>query len=250
MRSAAQPWQPDSSLRSAVREGEALAAAVAESAEQAYRDWCEQTGHQDPQAFFDAAHRGRRWRAAPTALLGQLVLNRSPQAASYAEALAEACRAAQTLGVPNPRTAGNAAVAVAAQLGALTAPQSRTTTQPEVIDMLRVLEESSLDLTSMDIPGGFSGIDSTEDAKMRPELVEGQPAGASKSSVHIRGRSASGEACEKKAESWRPRLSPNPRHSRNCSPNLTPLSASRRSKPKSTGKWQCFGWRRCAARRA
>ncbi len=176
----------------AVREGEALAAAVAESAEQAYRDWCEQTGHQDPQAFFDAAHRGRRWRAAPTALLGQLVLNRSPQAASYAEALAEACRAAQTLGVPNPRTAGNAAVAVAAQLGALTAPQSRTTTQPEVIDMLRVLEESSLDLTSMNIPGGFSGIDSTEDAKMRPEsdnmrpeLVEGQPAGAAKSSAHI-----------------------------------------------------------------
>ena len=71
----------------AVREGEALAAAVAESAEQAYRDWCDQTGHQDPQAFFDAAHRGRRWRAAPTALLGQLVVNRSPHAASYAEAL-------------------------------------------------------------------------------------------------------------------------------------------------------------------
>ena len=53
----------------AVREGEALAAAVAESAEQAYHDWCTQTGHQDPQAFFDAAHRGRRWRSAPTALL-------------------------------------------------------------------------------------------------------------------------------------------------------------------------------------
>ena len=66
----------------AVREGEALAAAVAESAEQAYLDWGEQTGHPDPQAFFDAAHRGRRWRAAPTALLGQLVLNRSPQAAT------------------------------------------------------------------------------------------------------------------------------------------------------------------------
>ncbi|HXR67355.1 MAG TPA: AAA family ATPase, partial [Dermatophilaceae bacterium] len=73
----------------AVREGEALAAAVAESAEHAYLDWGEQTGHPDPQAFFDAAHRGRRWRAAPTALLGQLVLNRSPQAATYAEALAE-----------------------------------------------------------------------------------------------------------------------------------------------------------------
>ena len=37
---AAAGLQPDA----AVREGEALAAAVAESAEQAYRDWCEQTG--------------------------------------------------------------------------------------------------------------------------------------------------------------------------------------------------------------
>ena len=60
----------------AAREGEALAAAVAESAEGAYLDWGEQTGHADPQAFFDAAHRGRRWRAAPTVLLGQLVVNR------------------------------------------------------------------------------------------------------------------------------------------------------------------------------
>ena len=86
---------------------------------------CEQTGHPDPQAFFDAAHRGRRWRAAPTVLLGQLVLNGSPNAASYAEAMAEVCRAAQTLGVPNARTAGNAAVAAAAQLGALTQLRSR-----------------------------------------------------------------------------------------------------------------------------
>jgi hypothetical protein len=153
-----------------VREGEALAAAVAESAEQAYRDWCEQTGQQDPQAFFDAAHRGRRWRAAPTALLGQLVVNRSPQAASYAEALAEACRAAQTLGVPNPRTAGNAAVAAAAQLAALTAPRVPTTSQPEVVDMLRALDESLLDLSSSAIPGGLP---------IRPEPVEGRPPGAS-----------------------------------------------------------------------
>ena len=108
----------------AAREGEALAAAVAESAEGAYLDWGEQTGHADPQAFFDAAHRGRRWRAAPTVLLGQLVVNRSPVANGYAEAMAEVCRAAQTLGTPNPRTAGNAAVAAAAQLGALAPPPS------------------------------------------------------------------------------------------------------------------------------
>jgi hypothetical protein len=158
---AAARLQPEA----AVREGEALAAAVAESAEQAYRDWCEQTSHPDPQSFFDAAHRGRRWRAAPTVLLGQLVLEKSPSAARYAEALAEVCRAAQTLGVPNPRTAGNAAVAAAAQLGALTAPEPRTTTRPEVLDMLRALDESSLDLSSFDIPGGLPYIGSD----LRPE---------------------------------------------------------------------------------
>jgi Holliday junction resolvasome RuvABC ATP-dependent DNA helicase subunit len=138
----------------AVREGEDLAAAVAESAEQAYLDWGEQTRHADPQAFFDAAHRGRRWRAAPTVLLGQLVVNRSSEAASYAEAMAAVCHAAQTLGLPSPRTAGNAAVAAAAQLGALT-PPSPATTRPEVAAMLQALSQSTLDLSSLDLPGGF-----------------------------------------------------------------------------------------------
>ena len=162
----------------AVREGEALAAAVAESAEQAYLDWGAQTGHSDPQAFFDAAHRGRRWRAAPTALLGQLVLNRSPQAARYAEALAEVCRAAQTLGEPNPRTTGNAAVAAAAQLGALTPPPTPATTQPEVVAMLRALNQSMLDLSSLDLPGGLPELP-PEPAGMRPEPagIRPEPAG-------------------------------------------------------------------------
>jgi SpoVK/Ycf46/Vps4 family AAA+-type ATPase len=167
----------------AVREGEALAAAVAESAEQAYRDWCEQTGHRNPQAFFDAAHRGRRWRAAPTALLGQLVLNRSPNAASYAEALVDVCRAAQSLGIPNPRTAGNAAVAAAAQLGALTAPEPRTTTRPEVLDMLRALDQTSLDLSSLDLtlpnlpptPVEAPSPIPTEDAAKKAEASEPKP---------------------------------------------------------------------------
>jgi hypothetical protein len=199
----------------AVREGEALAAAVAESAEQAYRDWCDQTGHQEPQDFFDAAHRGRRWRAAPTALLGQLIINRSPHAAGYAEALAEACRAAQTLGVPNARTAGNAAVAAAAQVGALTPPTSPETTQPAVIEMLRVLDQSSLDLSSLDLrlpPGSFPGIGSAEDAKMRPELVEGQPPGTSTGSVHItEGAVTSGEPSDKKTESSETKAEPEPK---------------------------------------
>jgi hypothetical protein len=158
----------------AVREGEALAAAVAESAEQAYLDWGAQTGHSDPQAFFDAAHRGRRWRAAPTALLGQLVLNRSPQAARYAEALAEICRAAQTLGEPNPRTAGNTAVAAAAQLGALTPPPTPATTQPQVVAMLRALNQSMLDLSSLDLPGGLPELP-PEPAGMRPEPAGMRP---------------------------------------------------------------------------
>jgi SpoVK/Ycf46/Vps4 family AAA+-type ATPase len=189
----------------AVREGEALAAAVAESAEQAYRDWCDQTGHEDPQAFFDAAHRGRRWRAAPTALLGQLVVNRSPNAASYADALAEACRAAQTLGAPNPRTAGNAAVAASAQLAALSRPPVPDTTRPAVAEMLRALEQSSLDLSSLDLilpPGAFPGIgpdgadsaERTTRSNLRPEPVEPQAAGTTPDTAQ------KVEAAEPKAE--------------------------------------------------
>jgi ATPase family associated with various cellular activities (AAA)/AAA lid domain len=190
----------------AVREGEALAAAVAESAEAAYRDWCDQTGHQEPQDFFDAAHRGRRWRAAPTALLGQLIINRSPHAASYAEALAEACRAAQTLGVPNARTAGNAAVAAAAQVGALTPPTAPETTQPAVMEMLRVLNQTSLDLSSLDIQGGLPEIGSDlrrEQPSLRPEPVEGHPS-ASAGSARMTEDSAQG------ADSSKPPAKPEP----------------------------------------
>jgi ATPase family associated with various cellular activities (AAA)/AAA lid domain len=159
----------------AVREGEALAAAVAETAEQAYLNWGEQTGHPDPQAFFDAAHRGRRWRAAPTVLLGQLVVNRSPQAGGYAEAMAEVSRAAQTLGTSTPRTAGNAAVAAAAQLGALNPPPVPATTRPEVAAMLRALNQSTLDLSSMELnlPSTFPGIDPT--VEPRPDQRVSQP---------------------------------------------------------------------------
>lgn len=181
----------------AVREGEALAAAVAESAEQAYLDWGQQTGHGDPQAFFDAAHRGRRWRAAPTVLLGQLVLNRSPKAADYAEAMADVCRAAQTLGAPSPRTAGNAAIAAAAQVSALSSPPAPATTRPEVTEMLRTLnlsslnlssrELNSLDLSSLDLPGGFPALDSAlrhPPPDVRPKPDDEPNPGASTSSAH------------------------------------------------------------------
>jgi SpoVK/Ycf46/Vps4 family AAA+-type ATPase len=170
----------------AAGEGEALAAAVAESAEQAYLDWSEQTGHQDPQAFFDAAHRGRRWRSAPTVLLGQLVVNRSPKAADYAEAMAEVARAAKTLGAPNPRTAGNAAIAASAQLGAVNPPGVRATTQPDVADMLRALELNSLDLSSLDLPGGLPMLDPNlhpDQNTMPIEPVEGRSPSASTGSA-------------------------------------------------------------------
>ena len=168
----------------AIGEGEALAAAVAESAEQAYVDWGEQTGHADPQEFFDAAHRGRRWRASPTVLLGQLVVNRSPQATHYAEAMADVARAAQTLGTPTPRTTGNAAVAAAAQLGALN-PAGPATTQPEVVAMLQALNQSMLDLSSLDLPGGFPGIDPatpTEPPDLRADRITEGSARIAKSS--------------------------------------------------------------------
>jgi adenylate kinase family enzyme len=186
----------------AVREGEALAAAVAESAEQAYRDWCEQTGNQDPQAFFDAAHRGRRWRAAPTVLLGQLVLNGSPNAASYAEAMAEVCRTAQTLGAPNARTAGNAALAAAAQLGALNPSPIAATTRPEVVDMLRALDLSSLDLSSLDLSSdlrlGHPNL--RTEHPQHPERVDGEPDA---------GRNV--EASEKKVGAPEPKAEPEPK---------------------------------------
>ena len=242
--------------QAAVREGEALAAAVAESAEQAYLDWGEQTGHPDPQAFFDAAHRGRRWRAAPTALLGQLVLNRSPQAANYAEALAEVCRAAQTLGEPNPRTAGNAAVAAAAQLAALNPPPMPATTRPEVAAMLRALNQSSLDLSALDLSAlDLSSLDlSTLDL---PGGIPGlAPGGALDLLVSALSRSraappsaATGSA-QPTEDNSRPSPDPSPRRLTNFLQSLMPWSASPQSRQRSTGKWPCFESRRCAARRA
>ena len=183
----------------AVREGEALAAAVAESADQAYLDWGEQTRHPNPQAFFDAAHRGRRWRAAPTVLLGQLVVNKSPGAGDYATAMADVCHAAQALGQPSSRTAGNAAVAAAAQLGALTSPPPPATSRPEVAAMLQALNQSMLDLSSLDVPAAFPEIGND----MRPEPAEGQmPDPSAQGSAH---------ATDEKAESPGAKPEPKPK---------------------------------------
>lgn len=104
-------------------EGAILAAAVAESTPRAAVDWAAQVATDGSvpttQDFFDAAVRGRRWRAAPTRLLGELVAAGAPAAAEYARALVEVCSAACALGEPTLRVIGNASVAASAQLGAV-----------------------------------------------------------------------------------------------------------------------------------
>jgi hypothetical protein len=95
-----------------------LAAALAESAPGASADWGKAVEGATTQDFFDAAVRGRRWRGAPTAVLGELIVEGSAEKAAYAEALAEVASAACTLGEPTMRVVGNASVAAAAQLQA------------------------------------------------------------------------------------------------------------------------------------
>ena len=114
-------------------DGGALAAAVAESAPGAAASWAAAVGGGTTQDFFDAATRGRRWRAAPTATLSGLVAQGSSHSAPYAQALAEVASAACDLGEPTMRVIGNASVAAAAQLtaaGARSIPAAPTTTAP------------------------------------------------------------------------------------------------------------------------
>jgi hypothetical protein len=99
------------------REGEALAATVSEPSKGSFVDWSEQTGRaRSAEDFFDAASRGRRYRSAPTATMSLLAAQGSTQAPAYAAALGDVALAAATLGDPDPRAAGNAHLAAAAQL--------------------------------------------------------------------------------------------------------------------------------------
>ena len=117
-------------VAAARREALQLAAAVAESAPGAASDWAAAagvtasgataSGASATQAFFDAASRGRRWRESPTAILSGLVAQASSSAGDYAQALARVASAACGLGEPTMRVIGNASVAAAAQLGAVT----------------------------------------------------------------------------------------------------------------------------------
>ncbi|MFL6168352.1 MAG: AAA family ATPase [Ornithinibacter sp.] len=111
-----------------------LAAAVAESAPGAAADWGAAVGGASTQDFFDAASRGRRWRGAPTAILGMLAAQQSPHALAYAQALAEVAAAACELGEPTMRVVGNASVAAAAQLSAVRPEAAGALRAGEVMD--------------------------------------------------------------------------------------------------------------------
>ncbi|GAB2765738.1 hypothetical protein GCM10027020_17850 [Nocardioides salsibiostraticola] len=152
------------------REGECLAATVAEPARGAYVDWLAQTGSQGgAEDFTNAASRGRRFRASPTPSMSHLAAGRSAHAPAYARALGDVALAACSLGEDNPRVVGNAATAAAAQLGE--APSTMPTVLREPVPgvgehlLARVLDQlgevqkkmTNLDLSETDQrgPGSF-----------------------------------------------------------------------------------------------
>ncbi|HET8594188.1 MAG TPA: AAA family ATPase [Intrasporangium sp.] len=114
-------------------EGLRVAAALAESAPGAPSEWIEAARpgttelREINSAFFDAAVRGRRWRAYPTTLLTELAAAGSPSAAPYAKALTGVAAAACTLGEPSVTVTANAAAASAAYLSAVRQPRHAPT---------------------------------------------------------------------------------------------------------------------------
>jgi hypothetical protein len=111
---------------SARQEGAAFAAAIAESAPGAAKEWAEQLGCTVGD-FFDAAVSARRWRGAPTATLTALIEAGGWGAAGYARALTEVAAAACSLGEPTMRVVANASAAAAAQLAAAGVSPAPTT---------------------------------------------------------------------------------------------------------------------------
>ena len=105
-------------------EGLRVAAALAEAVPGAATGWAEvaQPGVTDLAringAFFDAASRGRRWRASPTDLLEVLVASRSSLADEYARALTEVASAAVMLGTAPIWVIANATAASSTYLAA------------------------------------------------------------------------------------------------------------------------------------
>ncbi|HWJ66137.1 MAG TPA: AAA family ATPase [Nocardioides sp.] len=99
-------------------EGEAVAATVSERSRGAFVAWSEQTGRAvSAEEHALAAKRGNRFRAGPTPLMSQLLLEKSARAADYAGALADVALAGSRLGEPGPDAVGAAATVTTAQLG-------------------------------------------------------------------------------------------------------------------------------------
>ncbi|MDQ6522307.1 AAA family ATPase [Nocardioides sp. LHD-245] len=104
-------------------EGEAVAATVSERSRGAFVDWCAQTGRErSAEEHMLAAKRGNRFRAGPTPLMSQLLLERSAESADYAGALADVAIAGSRLGEPGPDAIGAATTVTTAQLGGSTGP--------------------------------------------------------------------------------------------------------------------------------
>lgn len=99
-------------------EGERLAAAVAENVPGAPAAWGRALGVAAVGEFFDAASSARRWRTAPTDLLGHLVRDGSPHAEAYARALAGVTSAACDLGDPSLDVIARASTTAAVHLEA------------------------------------------------------------------------------------------------------------------------------------
>ncbi|WP_082574091.1 MULTISPECIES: AAA family ATPase [unclassified Nocardioides] len=99
-------------------EGEAVAATVSERSRGAFVVWSEQTGRAvSAEEHALAAKRGNRFRAGPTPLMAQLLLEKSTHSADYAGALADVALAGSALGEPGPDAIGAATTVTTAQLG-------------------------------------------------------------------------------------------------------------------------------------
>ncbi|WP_211223209.1 AAA family ATPase [Propionicicella superfundia] len=158
-------------------EARQLSAAVAEPAGGAYLVWTAALGLEpSAEAFFEAAVKGRRFRASPTPLLSRLSWTDPSAARRYAAALADVCAAAAALAPSDDLVAGAARSARAAQASAVSPggtpadPMDDFAARgPQLLDqVLTRLQEStrrvrdlgsgpSLDLSGLDpaTPGAF-----------------------------------------------------------------------------------------------
>jgi Holliday junction resolvasome RuvABC ATP-dependent DNA helicase subunit len=125
-------------------EGLRVAAALAESVPGASVEWAKVARPElvdlltINQAFMDAASLGRRWRAAPTALLETLITTRHARAGDYAAALTEVSSAAVMLGTAPRWVIDNSTTASAAYLhAAQAATQSPLLDEADRVRLLR-----------------------------------------------------------------------------------------------------------------